>query len=357
MQHHASYRKIIHVDMDAFYASVEQRDNPDLKGKPVAVGGNRLRGVVAAASYEARKYGVRSAMPSVTAARQCPGLIFVKPRFQVYREVSHQIREIFYRYTDLVEPLALDEAYLDVTQPLSGPPSATLIAREIKKQIKNSTALTASAGISYNKFLAKMASDINKPDGIFAILPEDGPSFIERLPIERFHGIGKKTAEKMHRLGIFKGIDLLKFDRASLSHHFGKSGEYYYHLARGVDNREVNPDRERKSVSAEQTFENDIETKTELSDQLHLIHQEVEKRLRSGNRKGRTYTLKIKYNDFTVITRSKSISYYFNDTTTMGMLMNDILRSEELILPVRLVGAGVSNLNPMESGMQLDIDF
>jgi DNA polymerase-4 len=252
-------RKIIHVDMDAFYASVEQRDNPDLRGKPVAVGGARERGVVAAASYEARKFGVRSAMASVTARRKCPELVFVKPRFEVYKAVSQQIREIFAEYTPLIEPLSLDEAYLDVTENLMGIASATEVAKRIRARIREVTGLTASAGVSYNKFLAKLASDYDKPDGLFVIRPEQGAAFIQNLPVGRFHGIGPATSEKMRRLGIETGADLRRQTRAFLQEHFGISGDWYYSISRGVDHRRVRPDRERKSVGAETTFFRDID--------------------------------------------------------------------------------------------------
>ena len=251
-------RRIVHVDLDAFYASVEQRDNPELRGKPVAVGGSRERGVVAAASYEARRFGVHSAMPSVTARRKCPELIFVKPRFDVYREVSRQIREIFYEYTPLVEPLSLDEAYLDVTENLKGIPYATQVAREIRARIWEETHLTASAGISFNKFLAKMASDQNKPNGQFVITPEMGPAFVESLPVGKFHGIGPATARKMNELGIFTGLDLKAQSLSFLQERFGKAGTHYYWIARAVDHRPVQPDRIRKSVGAENTFEKDL---------------------------------------------------------------------------------------------------
>jgi DNA polymerase-4 len=245
-----SYRKIIHIDMDAFYASIEQRDQPDLRNKPVAVGGSSKRGVVTTASYEARKYGVHSAMPSVMAKQKCPGLILVEPRFEVYKSVSEQILKIFYEYTPLVEPLSLDEAFLDVTENKKGIPSATIIAREIKKEIKSETSLTASAGISINKFLAKVACDYNKPDGLFLIRPEEAEKFVENLAIEKFFGIGKVTAGKMHKMGIHSGRDLKKFSQAELINLFGKAGSYFYDMARAIDNRPVNPDRIRKSVGA-----------------------------------------------------------------------------------------------------------
>ena len=254
----ARQRKVIHVDMDAFYASVEQRDNPALRGRPVAVGGSRERGVVAAASYEARRFGVHSAMPSVTAKRSCPELVFVKPRFDVYKEVSLQIRAIFSEYTSLIEPLSLDEAYLDVTENLKGVEYATQIAREIRARIWDETSLTASAGISVNKFLSKMASDQNKPNGQFVITPDMAPSFVASLRIGKFHGIGQKTEEKMNRLGIFTGLDLRAKSVDFLRQNFGKSGIYYYWIARGIDERPVQPDRVRKSVGAENTFEHDL---------------------------------------------------------------------------------------------------
>jgi DNA polymerase-4 len=298
-------RKIIHVDMDAFYASVEQRDNPDLRGRPVAVGG-RERGVVTAASYEARKFGVRSAMPSVTAMRACPELIFVKPRFEVYREVSRQIRDIFESYTPLVEPLSLDEAYLDVTENLKAMASATQIARDIRAAIFATTGLTASAGVSYNKFLAKVASDFNKPDGMTVIPPSKGEAFVAALPIGKFYGVGPVTAAKMQRLGIETGADLRNQTLAFLDKQFGKSGGYYYRIARGVDHRRVNPDRERKSLGAERTFFTDLSARADIEASIAEITEEVWRRCDKAMTTGRTVTLKVKYADFQQITRSRS---------------------------------------------------
>jgi Nucleotidyltransferase/DNA polymerase involved in DNA repair len=299
-------RKIIHVDMDAFYASVEQRDNPELRGKPVAVGGSQQRGVVAAASYEARKFGVRSAMPSITAKRKCPNLIFVRPRFDVYRAISQRIREIFSEYTSLIEPLSLDEAYLDVTENKKGIASATQIAEEIRAKIRAETMLTASAGVSYNKFLAKLASDHNKPDGLFVITPKMGARFVETLPVEKFHGVGPATAAKMRRLGIETGLDLRGRSMAFLQQHFGKSGPYFYWIARGVDDRPVRPDRIRKSVGAENTFSTDLHRLEDAQQALTPIIEKVWRYCESHNIRGRTVTLKVKYTDFQQITRSRT---------------------------------------------------
>jgi DNA polymerase-4 len=300
-------RKIIHVDMDAFFASVEQRDNPELRGKPVAVGG-QIRGVVAAASYEARKFGIRSAMPSVTAKRRCPELIFVKPRFDAYRAVSNQIRAIFAEYTPHVEPLSLDEAYLDVTEDLKGIGVATRIAEEIRARIRAETGLTASAGVSYNKFLAKLASDQNKPDGCCVIPPGKGEAFVASLPVKRFHGVGPKTAEKMARLGIETGADLRERSREWLDAHFGSSGEYYFNLARGICHRQVRADRERKSIGAEDTFFEDLSEETALVAELERISHTVWRRI--GEKEGicgRTVTLKVKYRDFQIVTRCRTL--------------------------------------------------
>jgi DNA polymerase-4 len=268
-------RKIIHIDMDAFYASVEQRDNPDLKGKPVAVGGSQARGVVAAASYEARKFGVRSAMPSMTACRKCPDLIFVKPRFDVYKEVSLQIRAILAEHTPIIEPLSLDEAYLDVTENLQGIASATEIAERIRAKIRTETQLTASAGVSYNKFLAKLASDYRKPDGLYVIMPAMGPAFVETLPVERFHGVGPATAAKMKELRIFTALDLRAKDETFLSTHFGKAGRHFYYICRGIDNRPVLANRIRKSVGAENTFPRDLTTLDDLKAELAPLVEKV----------------------------------------------------------------------------------
>jgi DNA polymerase-4 len=296
-------RKIIHVDMDAFYASVEQRDNPELRGKPVAVGGSRERGVVAAASYEARKFGVRSAMPSVTAKRRCPDLIFVKPRFDAYKEVSRQIRAIFAEHTPIVEPLSLDEAYLDVTENLKGIASATEIAEAIRTKIRTETGLTASAGVSYNKFLAKLASDYRKPDGIFVITPKMGPAFVETLQVGKFHGVGPATTAKMNSLGIETGLDLRAQTLPFLQRHFGKSGPYYYWIARGVDDRPVRADRVRKSIGAENTFFDDLFSFDAAREALMPIIEKVWRHCEATRIRGRTVTLKVKYADFHQITR------------------------------------------------------
>ncbi|WP_113924375.1 DNA polymerase IV [Cognataquiflexum aquatile] len=353
-------RKIIHVDMDAFYASVEQMDNPDLRGKPLAVGGNRERGVVAAASYEARKYGVRSAMSGKMAALKCPHLIFVPPRFERYKEISNQIREIFYAYTDLVEPLSLDEAFLDVTENKVNNPSATRIALEIRKRIKEEVGLNASAGISYNKFLAKTASDINKPNGQAVILPKDAEAFLEKLPIERFFGIGKVTADKMKELGIHNGFDLKQFSLQYLSKRFGKSGLHFYNIVRGIHLSEVQPNRIRKSLSAENTFETDLAKMEEWLKELKEIFEELKRRISRSGIKGRTVTLKIKYHDFTVQTRSKTFEQ-FTEPEKIWETTLELLHQEELKSPVRLFGIGISNLNVEEEslyvGKQLWIEF
>lgn len=299
-------RKIIHIDMDAFYASVEQRDDPQLRGKPVAVGGARERGVVAAASYEARRFGVRSAMPSVTARRKCPDLVFVRPRFDVYRQISLQIREIFAQFTPIIEPLALDEAYLDVTENLKGMASATRIAEEIRAKIREETGLTASAGVSYNKFLAKIASDYRKPDGLFVITPQLGPAFVETLEVGRFHGVGPATRERMNRLGIETGADLKAQTLEFLERHFGKAGAYYYSIARGVDARPVRANRIRKSIGAENTFSQDIFELGAARTALAPIAEKVWRACEKDRIRGRTVTLKVKYADFRLVTRSRT---------------------------------------------------
>jgi DNA polymerase IV len=338
-------RKIIHVDMDAFYASVEQRDDPKLRGKPLAVGGAAARGVVAAASYEARKFGVHSAMPSVTAARRCPDLIFVKPRFEVYRAVSQQIREIFAEYTPLIEPLSLDEAYLDVTENLKGMPIATEIALEIRAKIKAVTGLNASAGISYNKFLAKMASDLNKPNGQAVITPKNGPPFVEQLAVKKFHGVGPATAEKMHRLGIETGGDLKAKSLPFLSQHFGKSGPYFYGIARGIDNRQVRPDRIRKSVGAEDTFSQDIDDLDVATSELKPLAEKVWGHCEAKGFSGKTVTVKVKYSDFTQATRSRTTNLPFDSCHEMLKSASGLLAS---VYPfkrsVRLLGITLSSL-------------
>src|SRR3954466_13481664 len=308
-------RKIIHVDMDAFYASVEQRDDPALKGKPLAVGGGH-RGVVAAASYEARPYGVRSAMPSVTAKRICPDLIFVKPHFAVYRAVSQQIRAIFGDYTDLVEPLSLDEAYLDVTEDRLGLGSARAIAEDIRRRIRDETGLTASAGVSYCKFIAKLASDHRKPDGLTVITPERGAEFVASLPVARFHGVGPVTARKMERLGILTGGDLREWSVPALAAHFGSSADWYWRICRGIDEREVKPDRPYKSVSAERTFDEDLRDPDRLAGELERIAGYAWDRIKRVEVSGRTVTLKVKFGDFTLITRSKSFATPVTDVET-----------------------------------------
>jgi DNA polymerase-4 len=328
----ARQRKIIHIDMDAFYASVEQRDNPDLRGKPVAVGGSRARGVVAAASYEARKFGIHSAMPSVTARRRCPELIFVAPRFDVYKAVSHQIREIFAEHTALFEPLSLDEAYLDVTENLKGIASATEIAEQIRARIRALTGLTASAGVSYNKFLAKMASNQRKPDGLFVITPRMGPAFVEKLPVGKFHGIGPATSAKMERLGIQNGGDLKAQTLPFLQQQFGKAGPYYYWIARGVDERPVRADRVRKSIGAENTFMADIFTVGEARAALKPIVEKVWRHCEGTTIRGRTVTLKAKYADFHQVTRSRTGPLPMTTQAAVEEIVEVLLES---LLPIR----------------------
>jgi DNA polymerase-4 len=337
-------RKIIHVDMDAFYASVEQRDDPALRGKPVAVGGGH-RGVVTAASYEARKYGVRSAMPSVTARRRCPDLIFVKPHFDVYRSVSQQIRAIFSDYTDLVEPLSLDEAYLDVTGDRLGLGSARAIAEDIRRRIREETGLTASAGVSYCKFIAKLASDHRKPDGLTVITPERGPEFVASLPIARFHGVGPVTARKMERLGIFTGADMQAWSLPQLQAHFGSSAEWYWRICRGIDDREVKPDRPYKSVSAERTFDEDLSDRDRLAAELERIAGYAWARVERAEVVGRTVTLKVKYGDFTIITRSKSFASPVPELAAFTAAGQGLLAAL-FPLPggIRLLGLGLHNL-------------
>ena len=351
-------RKIIHVDMDAFYASVEQRDNPDLRGKPVAVGGSRERGVVAAASYEARKYGVHSAMPSITAKRKCPELIFVKPRFDVYSSISGQIRAIFAEHTPLIEPLSLDEAYLDVTENLQNIATATEIATLIRAKIKEVTGLNASAGISYNKFLAKLASDHRKPNGQFVITPRMGSAFVETLAVGKFHGIGPATAAKMQRLGIHTGADMRAKDLAFLQQHFGKSGSYYYWVARGVDNRPVRADRIRKSVGAENTFFTDLTTFDEARLALGPIIDKVWRHCDAHGTRGRTVTLKIKYADFQLLTRSR--------TGVAPVASRDEIEAISFILlapffpaskGIRLLGVSISSLGDEEVELVQQMSF
>jgi DNA polymerase-4 len=347
--------------MDAFYASIEQRDFPEYRGKPLAVGYSEARGVVAAASYEARRYGVRSAMPSKTAFRKCPHIIFVPPRFDVYKGVSGQIMDIFLEYTPLVEPLSLDEAFLDVTENLKGIPSATLIAGEIKQRIREETGLTASAGVSYNKFLAKVASDYKKPDGLYVIRPEDADSFVESLEIERFFGVGKVTARKMHLLGIHTGADLKQLDEERLVYYFGKAGHTYYENAHAVDSREVNPNRIRKSVGAENTFDTDLEISVKMTLELYQIARRVWERIEEDKFYGRTITLKIKYMDFEIMTRRKTLSLPLTDFRTFWDTSKEMLghvdTSEK---KVRLMGLTISHNDDAQlppGGIQLKIKF
>lgn len=338
-------RKIIHVDMDAFYASVEQRDNPDLRGKPVAVGGSRERGVVAAASYEARRFGVRSAMPSVTAKRQCPDLIFVKPRFEVYKAVSQQIREIFAEHTAIIEPLSLDEAYLDVTENLQEIPLARDVALAIRAKIKEETGLNASAGISYNKFLAKLASDHRKPNGQYVITPEMGPAFVESLPVGKFHGIGPATSAKMNSLGLYTGLDMRNQSLEFMQANFGKAGGYYYWISRGLDNREVRADRIRKSVGAENTFSSDLIEFEAMVAELQPLIDKVWRHCDDKGARGRTVTLKVKFNDFEIITRSRSLPVAVSSRAELERLSVALLQNEmPLPKPVRLLGVSISSL-------------
>jgi DNA polymerase-4 len=338
-------RKIIHVDMDAFYASVEELDNPDLKGKPLAVGGSEKRGVVSAANYEARKFGVRSAMSGFLAKKNCPHLTFVKPRFERYKEISQIIRSIFFEYTDLVEPLSLDEAYLDVTINKKGNPSATMLATEIRQRILEKTGLNASAGISINKFIAKVASDINKPNGQKTVNPEEVIPFLENLDIRKFYGVGKVTAEKMYKLGIFTGKDLKNKSIEFLTENFGKSGPYYYHVVRGIHNSEVKPHRIPKSVGAERTFNENLSSEIFMLERLEHIAQELERRLKKATIAGKTITLKIKYSDFTLNTRSKTMPYFISDKDLILETAKNLLYQEELQNSVRLLGISLSNLN------------
>jgi DNA polymerase-4 len=352
-------RKIIHVDMDAFYASVEQRDDPALRGKPVAVGGGH-RGVVAAASYEARKFGVRSAMPSVTAKRRCPELIFVKPRFDVYRAVSQQIRGIFADYTDLVEPLSLDEAYLDVTEDRHALGSARAIAEDIRRRIREETQLTASAGVSYCKFIAKLASDHRKPDGLCVITPDKGPEFVASLPVSRFHGVGPVTARKMERLGILTGADLQAWSLPQLQAHFGSSADWYWRICRGIDHREVKPDRPYKSVSAERTFDEDLSDPDRLAAELERIAGYAWARIERAEVSGRTVTLKVKYGDFTNITRSKSFPVDIADQPAFTAAGQALLAALHPVPKgIRLLGLGLHNLSeerdeaPRQLGLEI----
>jgi DNA polymerase-4 len=353
-------RKIIHIDMDAFFASIEQRDFPELRGKPVAVGGAGKRGVVAAASYEAREFGVFSAMPSSIALRKCPDLIFVKHRFDVYKDVSRQIREIFLEYTDLVEPLSLDEAYLDVTENKKNVRSATMIAQAIKAKIRSSTQLTASAGVSINKFLAKVASDQDKPDGLFVITPKQAEAFVESLPVERFFGIGRVTANKMHEMGIRNGFDLKSIPKEELIRKFGKVGSYYYDISRAIDDRVVNPKRIRKSLGAERTFDNDMLADDDILMETARIAEIMIERMERAKAKGKTVTIKIKYSDFEVVNRSRTLGHFLEDGNEIMTISNELMGRE---LPakkgIRLIGVTLSNLETGDdqSPKQLTLDF
>jgi len=345
MPNEISNRKIIHVDMDAFYASVEQLDNPELRGKPLAVGGSGDRGVVSAASYEARKFGVRSAMSGVLARKKCPHLIFIRPRFERYKEISQKIRAILLEYTDLVEPLSLDEAYLDVTENKKGNPSASLIAKEIREKIANELNLNASAGISNSKFVAKIASDINKPNGQKTIPPEEVIEFLEVLPIEKFFGIGRVTAAKMFNLGIFNGADLKLKSEEFLTQHFKSSGAHYYNLVRGNNHSPVKPNRERKSVATEHTFITNLTSEIFMMEKLEKISEELERRLRKSKVSGKTITLKIKYSDFTTQTRSKTLPYFVKEKSVLLETVKGLLFQDKVLNSVRLLGISVTNLN------------
>ncbi len=341
----SSQRKIIHIDMDAFFASVEQLDHPEWKGKPLAVGGGGSRGVVAAASYEARKYGVRSAMSGAMARSLCPHLLFTKPRFERYKELSEAIRNIFFQYTDKVEPLSLDEAYLEVSEA----PSATLIAAEIRDKIYQTTGLTASAGISINKFLAKIASDWNKPNGQKTLAPEEVLPFLETLDVKKFHGIGEKTKLKMYSLGIYTGKDLKAQSEKYLNEHFGKSGMYYYQVVRGIQNSPVKTTRIPKSIGAERTFESNLSSELFLEEKLKTIAQIVAKRLQKSTLAGKTITLKIKYSDFTLQTRSKTENRFISAEAILFEKAKELLYQERLINSVRLIGITISNLNTTQT--------
>ncbi len=352
-------RKIIHIDMDAFFASIEQRDNEAYRGKPVAVGYSGPRGVVAAASYEARRYGVRSAMSSKVALRKCPHLIFVPTRFEVYQSVSRQIMDIFHEYTDLVEPLSLDEAFLDVSENFKGIESATRIAQEIKIRIQEETGLIASAGVSLNKFLAKIASDCDKPNGLFLIRPKDAERFVEQLDITRFFGVGRVTAKHMQRLGIKTGFDLKQYSLEQLTAIFGKVGQQYYLNARAIDDRPVEAHRIRKSIGAETTFEYDLDSITDLLKELKPVAEEVIDRIRKKNFKGRTVTLKLKYADFKNISRSRTFLHPIDSADTLFCAGKELLQTVDISPKIRLIGLSVKNNDSIEwiDAIQLQIDF
>ena len=348
-------RKIIHIDMDAFYASVEQRDQPVYRGKPVIVGGApQRRGVVAACSYEARKFGIHSAMPSARAAKLCPHAIFVKPRFDVYRRISEQIRTILLRYTELVEPLSLDEAYLDVSDSDLFQGSATRIAQALKKEIKDTTGLTASAGVSYNKFLAKMASDMDKPDGLYVVTPDAGEAFIEGLPIGRFFGVGKATEARMKALNITTGADLKLLSLEQLRRHFGKTGDFFYHIARGIDRRPVSNRRERKSISSETTFMQDVSDVGAMLRSLEMLADDTMHTLTEKQLSARKLTIKVKYADFQQVTRSKTLSEPFVSAVSVAPVLAELLaKTDAGKRRVRLLGVGVSNLQPLSAAQNL----
>lgn len=355
-------RKIIHIDMDCFFAAVEQRDHPEWRGKPLAVGHNGPRSVVSTASYEARKYGVHSAQPVSVALRKCPHLILAPGRFEAYKEASAIIRTIFHEYTDLVEPASLDEAYLDVTEPKQGPHSASLIALEIKQKIFEQTQLTASAGVSYNKFLAKIASDMDKPDGFTLIKPDEAVAFLEDLDIGKFHGVGARTEQRMNALKIYKGRDLKEFSRERLTQIFGKVGNYFYDVVRGVDERPVEPYRERKSVGAEHTYETDLMTFDEVIENMRQVEKTVWRRLDRLNKKGRTMTLKVRYGDFQTVTRSMSRVNPLDSFDVSVQVYHMLKELEDVIeeLGVRLLGLSISNFpgeEKIEKYKQLEIPF
>ena len=358
----SNQRKIIHIDMDAFFAAVEQRDNPQLRGKPVIVGGDPgSRGVVATCSYEARRFGILSAMSSARAYRLCPQALFVRPRFEAYRDVSQQIRELFYEYTDLVEPLSLDEAYLDVTSNKKKIASATWVAQEILQQIRERTDLTASAGVSYNKFLAKIASDVNKPAGLTVVTPEQAADFISALPIRRFHGVGRVTEQRMQARGIMTGADLRQRSLDEMLQHFGKAGQYYYDIARGVDNRPVQPNRVRKSIGKETTLVEDCGDVGQMMTILGGLAEKVAALVHERGTSGLTLTLKVKYADFKTVTRSYSRIEPINDAATM-LELAEILLADTAVAsrPVRLLGLTVSNLTtdvPVVDPPQMELPF
>lgn len=363
MENQLPIRKIIHVDMDAFYASVEQLDFPELRGKAIAVGGNEIRGVISAASYQARVFGVHSAMTGALAKRKCPDLIFVPPRFDRYREISMKIRELFFEYTDLVEPLSLDEAYLDVTENKKGNPSATLIASEIRESIFQKTGLRCSAGISINKFVAKIASDYNKPNGQKTVEPDEVIPFLEVLDIRKFYGVGKVTAQKMYQLGIFTGLDLKQKSMEFLTTHFGKSGSLYFNVVRGIHNSPVKPNRVAKSVGAERTFSENLSSEVFMLDRLQLLSKELANRLQKNKVAGKTVTLKIKYSDFTLQTRSKTLDFYISDKSLILDTATELLYQQKLQNSVRLLGISLGNLNtdvpelPLEPEKSLSVQL